>query len=159
MPFVRDRRPGDARRVGLDDQQLVDVGTIVGVDGQPVPRNLCGPPEEPRRRPHAAAAPARSRGAIALVSRGTCTFALKAARVKAAGATGLVLVDNRSGEANGIPIQLAVPGGMIADVDGAALRALPRPATADGHGPDRPQAGGARHRPRRSRHQLLVRRA
>ena len=26
------------------DQPLVDVGTLVGVDGNPVPRNLCGPP-------------------------------------------------------------------------------------------------------------------
>ena len=40
-------------------------------------------------------------GAIALVSRGNCTFALKAARVRAAGAVGIVLVDNRPGEANG----------------------------------------------------------
>jgi hypothetical protein len=32
-------------------------------------------------------------------------------------------VDNRFGEANPIPIQLQIPSGMIADVDGAALRA------------------------------------
>jgi len=43
--------------------------------------------------------------------------------VKAAGGVGIVRVDNRAGEANGIPIELAVPGGMISDLDGAALRA------------------------------------
>ena len=104
------------------DQQLADVGTIIGVDGTPVHRKLCGPPGnlDGGRTP----LPAGSlTGAIALVSRGDCTFALKAARVKAAGGIGIVLVDNRPGEANGIPIDLAVPGGMIADLDGAHLRA------------------------------------
>ncbi len=42
--------------------------------------------------------------------------------MKAAGAIGIVVVDNRPGEANGIPIELAVPGGMISDRDGAVLR-------------------------------------
>ena len=104
------------------DHTLVDVGTIVGVDGSPVSRKLCGPPGnvDGGRTPF----PAGSlRGAIALVSRGDCTFALKAARVKAAGGIGVVVVDNRPGEANGIPVELAVPGGMIADLDGAQLRA------------------------------------
>ncbi len=105
------------------DQQLVDVGTILGVDGSPVPRKLCGPPGniDGGRTP----LPAGSlTGAIALVSRGDCTFALKARRVKAAGGIGIVIVDNRSGEANGIPVDLAVPGGMIADLDGAQLRSF-----------------------------------
>ena len=104
------------------DQQLVDVGTIIGVDGAPVSRKLCGPPGnvDGGRSP---LPPNSLRGAIALVSRGDCTFALKAARVRAAGGVGIVVVDNRSGEANGIPVELAVPGGMIADLDGAQLRA------------------------------------
>ncbi len=122
VPFVRSADPATPAAWGSSDQQLVDVGTIVGVDGQPVPRNLCGEPKNLDGGP-TPLPPNSLTGAIALVSRGTCTFALKAARVKAAGATGLVIVDNRSGEANGIPIQLAVPGGMVADADGAAIRA------------------------------------
>src|SRR5205807_9852863 len=62
-------------------------------------------------------------GAIALASRGICTFTSKAARARAAGAIGLVLVDNRAGEANPIPIPLTLPAGMISDLDGARLRA------------------------------------
>ena len=42
--------------------------------------------------------------------------------MKAAGGIGIVVVDNRPGEANGIPAELVVPGGMVADRDGAALR-------------------------------------
>jgi minor extracellular serine protease Vpr len=121
IPFAR--TAGDPTPAGWagTDQQLVDVGTLLGVSGAPVPRNLCGPPGN--LDGGATPLPAGSlTGAIALVSRGVCTFALKAARVKAAGAIGIVVVDNRAGEANGIPVQLAVPGGMIADRDGAALR-------------------------------------
>jgi len=105
---------------GQADQVLVDVGSIVGVDGRPVPQNLCGPPGnlEGGRNP----LPAGSlRGAVALVSRGHCTFALKYIRAIAAGAIGVVYVDNRSGEANGIPVLLR--GGMVSDLDGAQLRA------------------------------------
>ncbi|MGI9111637.1 MAG: S8 family serine peptidase, partial [Gaiellaceae bacterium] len=103
------------------DQPLVDVGSIVSVSGTPVPRNLCGPPGN--LNGGASPLPAGSlTGAIALVSRGDCVFVLKAARAKAAGAIGIVLVDNRPGEANGIPIPLAVPAGMISDLDGARLR-------------------------------------
>src|SRR4029453_1152585 len=51
-----------------------------------------------------------------------CSFASKAGRAQQAGATGIILVDNRFGEANPLPIQLPIPSGMVADVDGAALR-------------------------------------
>jgi minor extracellular serine protease Vpr len=121
VPFVR--TPGLATPTAWanSDQQLVDVGTIMGTNSTPVPRDLCGPPGN--LDGGATPLPAGSlTGAIALVSRGNCTFALKAARVRAAGAIGIVIVDNRPGEANGVPIQLAVPGGMIADFDGSALR-------------------------------------
>jgi subtilisin family serine protease len=122
VPFVRTAGGAIPAAWTAEDQQLVDVGTVLGVNGEPVPRNLCGPPGNLNAGP--SPLPARSlSGAIALVSRGTCTFALKAARVKAAGAIGIVVVDNRPGEANGIPLELAVPGGMIADLDGAQLRA------------------------------------
>ena len=58
-----------------------------------------------------------------LVSRGDCTFVSKAERAHAAGATGIILVDNRFGEANPIPIDVAIPAGMISDLDGQQIRA------------------------------------
>ena len=107
---------------GARDQLLVDVGTIVSVSGAPTPRNLCGP--EGNLNGGRSPLPAGSlTGAIALVSRGECTFAVKAARIRAAGGIGMVTVDNRPGEANTIPILLPIPAGMIADVDGVQLRA------------------------------------
>ena len=121
VPFVGAGGRRAPANWGNADQALVDVGSIVGVDGAPVPRKLCGPPGnvEGGRSP----LPAGSlTGAIALVSRGDCTFALKAARVREAGGVGVVFVDNRSGEANGIPVVLGVPGGMISDLDGEQLR-------------------------------------
>jgi minor extracellular serine protease Vpr len=105
------------------DQKLVDIGTIVGTDGEPVDRRLCGPSgnvEVP-----ASTLPAGSlTGSIALVSRGFCTFASKVGRAKAAGAEGVVFVDNRPGEAEwpGNAASLALPAVMIADLDGARLR-------------------------------------
>jgi subtilisin family serine protease len=104
------------------DQPLVDVGTIVGRDGKPVDPYLCGTVGNPNIGP-GTLPPGSLNGMIALASRGLCTFVSKAERAKAAGAIGLVLVDNRSGEPNGIPVALAVPGGMISDLDGARLRA------------------------------------
>ena len=122
IPFVRAAGPATPTAWGSLDQTLVDVRTIVGTSGSPVPANLCGPPGNldggPSPLPRGSL-----RGAIALVSRGTCTFALKAARVRAAGGVGIVVTDNRPGEANGIPAELAVPGGMVADLDGQALAA------------------------------------
>jgi minor extracellular serine protease Vpr len=104
------------------NQTLVDIGSIVGRDGQPVERHLCGSAADPNGSDNPL--PANSlTGAIALVSRGSCSFASKAGRAQQAGAIGIVIVDNRFGEANGIPLQLQVPSGMIADVDGVALRA------------------------------------
>ena len=103
------------------DQTLVDVGTIVGSEGNPVDRRICGLGSDPNGGSNPL--PAHSLdGAIALASRGHCTFLSKAARVRAAGGIGLILVDNRAGEANTIPLELQVPAGMIADLDGARLR-------------------------------------
>jgi minor extracellular serine protease Vpr len=111
---------------GTIDQRLVDVGTVVGTDGKLVDRHLCGP--APDVEAPASTLPAGSlTGSIALVSRGYCTFASKALRAKAAGAEGIVLVDNRPGEANGVPVRLALPAAMIADADGARLRAAMGP--------------------------------
>jgi subtilisin family serine protease len=102
------------------DQTLVDVGTIVGTNGLPVERHLCGPPSDPNNR--GTLPPNSVPGAILLVSRGDCAFVTKAANAQIGGAAGLVLVDNRPGEANFIPIQLSLPAGMIADLDGARLQ-------------------------------------
>src|SRR6185436_20537021 len=108
VPFVRTGSTPPAWANA--DQQLVDVGTIMGPNSAPVPRDLCGP--SGNLNGGTSPLPAGSlNGAIALVSRGTCTFALKGERVKAAGGIGIVVVDNRPGEANPIPLQLAVPGG------------------------------------------------
>jgi minor extracellular serine protease Vpr len=104
------------------DQPLVDVGAIAGTDGRPVDRRLCGPAGD-LEAPATNLPPGSLAGSVALVSRGYCSFASKALRAKAAGAEGIVLVDNRPGEANGVPLRLAVPAAMIADADGARLRA------------------------------------
>ena len=107
---------------GAADQQLVDVGSIVGTDGNPVERHLCGPPgalDSPSGK-----LPAGSlTGAIALVQRGLCPLFIKAVQARLAGAAGIVLSDNRQGEANGLPINFVVPGGAIANLDGDRLRA------------------------------------
>jgi minor extracellular serine protease Vpr len=97
--------------------ELVDVATV-GVD-----RRLCGPDNDPNNPAKTFLAPGSLAGVVALASRGHCTFVSKAERAQRAGALGLVLADNRPGEANAIPLQLAIPAGMIADVDGAQLRA------------------------------------
>ena len=61
------------------NQRLVDVGSIGGVS-----RQLCD------------SAPSGSlRDAIALVSRGGCPYSVKSARARDAGATGMVIVENR----------------------------------------------------------------
>jgi minor extracellular serine protease Vpr len=107
------------------DHILVDVGAITGTDGHPVDRRLCGgaggDPNDPANSP----LPAGSLGGVvALVSRGGCTFDSKSERVRAAGGQGMILVDNRPGEANFLPVLLTVGGGMISDLDGANLRAF-----------------------------------
>jgi minor extracellular serine protease Vpr len=102
------------------DQTLVDVGSIVGTDNRPVDRLLCGV-----SHPNAldTTLPAGSlTGSIALVSRGGCAIVTKELRALFAGASGVVLVDNRSGEANELPLD--IPAGTVADLDGARLRAF-----------------------------------
>jgi minor extracellular serine protease Vpr len=102
---------------------LVDVGRLTSPGGAPVDRRVCGIGEDPNDPASTPLAPGSLSGMIALVSRGHCTFLSKAERVRRAGAVGLILVDNRQGEANAIPIALTLPGGMISDLDGAQLRA------------------------------------
>jgi minor extracellular serine protease Vpr len=108
------------------DQTLVDVGTVTGTDGHPVERHLCAPAGFDPNDETRSSLPAGSlNGLVALLSRGGCTFVSKAERVRAAGGTAMVLVDNRSGEANFIPVLLpGGGGGMVSDLDGANLRAF-----------------------------------
>jgi subtilisin family serine protease len=107
---------------GATDQQLVDVGAIVGTDGKPVERHLCGPAGA-LDSPNGTLPKGSLTGAIALVQRGICPFTEKADQAQAAGAIGIVIADNREGEANEIPQPLPLPGGAIANLDGAGLRA------------------------------------
>jgi len=105
------------------NQTVVDVSSIMGTDGKPVESHLCGPASDPNTG--LGTLPKGSvQGKILLASRGICTFASKAERAALGGAIGLILVDNRFGEANQIPIQLGIPAGMISDLDGQNLRAF-----------------------------------
>jgi subtilisin family serine protease len=107
------------------DQTLVDVTTLVGADGKPADPYLCGPASNPNGVLNTL--PAGSlQGKVVLARRGVCSFVSKAARAIAAGATGLILIDNRPGEANAIPTQMPLPSGMISDLDGQHLQALAR---------------------------------
>jgi len=104
------------------NETLVDVGSLTDSQGRPVDRKLCG--TDPTN-PSGPTTPLRGtplKGAIALIDRGACTFASKAGRAVAAGAIGVIVVDNRAGEANPIPIRLQVPSGMIGQADAATLR-------------------------------------
>ncbi len=103
------------------DQTLVDVGSITGTDGKLVERHLCGPPGN-LDRPVGTLPPGSLTGAIALVDRGLCPLQEKAQQARAAGALGIVFADNREGEANVLPINPAVPGGSIANLDAVRLR-------------------------------------
>ncbi len=122
IPFNRGAAAATPVGWGSSDQKLVDIGTIVGTDKKPVDRYLCGPASN-IEVPTSTLPAGSLTGSIALVSRGYCTFASKAERARAAGAVGIVYVDNRPAEANGVPVDVGIPAGMIADADGAAIRA------------------------------------
>jgi minor extracellular serine protease Vpr len=107
----------------LTAQRLVDVGVLTGTTGENVDRRLCGPDDDTNNAEKSSLRPASLNGDIALLSRGHCTFVSKAVRAAAAGAIGVVLVDNRAGGPDAIPIELPLPAGMISDLDGANLRA------------------------------------
>lgn len=61
-------------------------------------------------------------GAIALVSRGGCPYARKASNARAAGATGIVIAENRPGDP-GFSYITALSAGTISDLDGSRIRA------------------------------------
>ncbi|HST25456.1 MAG TPA: S8 family serine peptidase [Gaiellaceae bacterium] len=103
-------------------QPLQDVGKLTGKNGKPVDRHLCGTGTDPNA--FVSTLPDNSlKGKIALVERGSCTFVSKAYRVVTAGAIGMILIDNRSGDPDGIPLALGFPMAMISDLDGARLLA------------------------------------
>ena len=104
------------------DQTVVDAGAVVGTDGRPVDAYLCGSAADPNAGVGTMPKDA-VKGKILVALRGKCTFFSKGQRAALGGAIGLILVDNRFGEANGIPLRLPVPAGMISDLDGATLRA------------------------------------
>jgi minor extracellular serine protease Vpr len=106
------------------DHILADVGSITGTNGQPVDRHLCAAGSDPNDSTISPLPSGSLGGVVALVSRGGCTFVSKAERVQRAGGIGIVLVDNRAGEANFIPVLLPIGGGMISDLDGANVRAF-----------------------------------
>ena len=112
---------------GTADKTLVDVGSIVGTDGKPVDRLLCGPPGN-LASTRGTLPKGSLDGAIALVERGICPYVTKAQQAKAAGAIGIIFSDNRQGEVDGVEVgvvpALAVPSGMISNLDGDHLRAL-----------------------------------
>jgi minor extracellular serine protease Vpr len=100
------------------DQTIVDVGSVTGTDGKPVDRQLCGvshPNALDTTLPRSSLS-----GTIALVFRGGCALVSKEIRALYGGAVGMVLVDNRSGEAETIPLD--IPAGTISNLDGARLR-------------------------------------
>jgi hypothetical protein len=102
---------------------LVDVGMLTSIGGTAVDRRLCGPDSDPNNDLKSPLAPGSLLGEVALVSRGHCSFVSKALRAARAGAAAIVIVDNRSGEAEPIPIRLPIPAGKISDLDGANLSA------------------------------------
>jgi minor extracellular serine protease Vpr len=66
-------------------------------------------------------------GKIALINRGACTFSQKVANAKAAGAVGVIVVNNVAGDPTAMATTVGfdddIPALMVSNVDGAALRA------------------------------------
>ena len=105
------------------DQSVVDVSTVLGADHKAVDAYLCGSTSDPNNT--LGTLPSGSlKGRIALVLRGNCSFLSKVERADLAGAIGLIMIDNRPGEANPLPGPMPIPTGMIADLDGQNLRAF-----------------------------------
>jgi minor extracellular serine protease Vpr len=104
------------------NQTMVNVSSVMGTDGKPVESHLCGSTAEPNSS--LGTLPKDSvKGKILLAWRGQCTFVSKAERAVYGGAIGLILVDNRFGEANPIPTDMPLASGMISDLDGQQLQA------------------------------------
>ncbi len=104
------------------DQTVVDISTVMGTDGKSVDPYLCGSADNPNGG--RGTIPKNAvKGKIVLALRGTCSFISKSERAFLGGAIGLILIDNRFGEANPVPVRLLQPAGMVSDLDGRHLRA------------------------------------
>jgi subtilisin family serine protease len=101
-------------------QTLVDVGRLTDRNGKRVDRHLCAPGKDPNVLSPLLATDAL-RGAIALVSRGSCDLLSKAYRAVSAGAIGVIIVDNRPGNPSPLPVAFGFPMATISDLDGAHL--------------------------------------
>jgi len=121
IPIQADIAPKFPNSWALTSQTLVDIGTVIGRDGSGVDRHLCGQPDDPNG-PYNALPAGSLAGSIALVSRGFCSFVSKSIRAQQAGAIGIVLVNNRAGTPSPVPVEMAVPTGMISDFDGQRIR-------------------------------------
>jgi hypothetical protein len=64
------------------------------------------------------------KGSVAVVNRGTCSFAVKATNAQAAGAIAMVVVNNQPGLFNmvGNFTSVSIPAMLITQVDGASLK-------------------------------------
>src|SRR5207245_2234387 len=89
----------------IDVVRNVVAATRTTRGGSAVDRRLCGQADDPNTDASSPLAPDTLRGDMALVTRGHCTFASKAARAASAGAVGIVVVDNRTGEADPIGLR------------------------------------------------------
>ncbi|HXV02106.1 MAG TPA: S8 family serine peptidase [Gaiellaceae bacterium] len=107
---------------GTSNRSLVDVTSMTGRNGRPVDTYLCGLGRDPNLGQNPLTRGALA-GQVALITRGHCTFSTKGLNALEAGAAGLVIVDNRQGEANPVPLLLPVPSGMISNLDGSNLHA------------------------------------
>jgi minor extracellular serine protease Vpr len=108
---------------GTSNRSLVDVARVPGRNGRVVDTHLCGVGRDPNLGANPLPRGSLA-GAIALITRGHCTFFTKGLNALEAGAAGVVVIDNRQGEANPVPLLLPVPSGMISNLDGANLRAF-----------------------------------
>jgi minor extracellular serine protease Vpr len=74
-----------------------------------------------------ASVPAGAAGKLVLIDRGVCTFSVKVANANAAGATGVIIVNNVAGDPTALGrtegFDDDIPAVMISKGDGAALRA------------------------------------
>lgn len=94
--------------------QLVDTGPVTAPVVATLPADVCGTLQNP----------GGLAGKIALIDRGTCHFDLKLQRAEAAGAVGVIMINN----VDGLPVPMGgsftvgIPGVMISKADGARFR-------------------------------------
>ncbi len=106
------------------DQVVIDPGSLVGTDGQPIDRFLCAPGTDPNA-PDTALEPGIVDGELVLVLRGRCGLAGKITRALEAGAVGVLMVNNRPGEPQATGrFEAPIPTLFLADLDGARLQAF-----------------------------------